>query len=194
VLNGAELRVSSYQGKAWIMTNGTTSRDASTTQHLNVALLADRPAEVQSMVEALEDYASPEPRQIQVWLSIERFRAPSGIHPPYRSLARTEARNITAGRIAEAEASAKEALQRTEVRTAQIESLLDTDSAAVALLLQDEQIDLLVCQVGTKAAIIGGQAAARAACSLLLVPRSASADGQVGFGAHSIGRLIRAHG
>ena len=142
------------------------------------ALLTDRPDELDGLAGALRQYAAGSVREVFAWTAVERFRAPSGTHPPYRGLARVEARNITAERVADAESRAQ-ALVRSWPASdwqAHAEVILDACTDAITSRLLTNQIELLITPGRAGLEGLVRAAAARAGCALLLVPAKPDAD------------------
>jgi hypothetical protein len=136
---------------------------------------------------ALRQFASESVREVAVWPTVERFRAPSSTHPPYRSLARHEARSITSDRAAAAVAKTEESVQSWHGFAWQttVEVLVDVSSEALAQRLTQLGIDLLVVAEGERSTASAVRASERAACPALLVPsardhlaNAAPGDGQ----------------
>jgi hypothetical protein len=148
-----------------------------------VALLAASPEQLASLVQALRQLASDDVHEVFVWLDIERFHAPSSTHPPYRQLARAEARNITAARIARNETEAWEAMRALTGHgwLIQVESFLDATPSLIASRLVSDEIGLLVSE-GEGTAGLAAKAAAEGGCPLLLVPPDGGPSGAVAAG------------
>jgi hypothetical protein len=163
-----------------------------------VAVLTDKPDRLPKLGEALRDFAPSEVRQVLVWLTVERFCAPSGTHPPYRSMARLEARNITIERAAKAQAEASEAMRlwRDFDWQTDVEPVFDVSADVLAHRLLDEEIDLLVTTEAERSAALAVKGSEKAACALLLVPVAGPANdlvlvgGDRRRGTHRSSRLI----
>ena len=143
-------------------------------KHRRVVLLTDSAAQLPMLAQALREFAAGEVREVLVWLQVERFRAPSSTHPPYRGLARIEARNITAERAAAIETEARESMPTWAAGwQTSIEAVLDASAVSIAVQLQAEEIDLVVTlgHAGRNREL-GADAAAIAGRPLLLVPES----------------------
>ena len=138
------------------------------------ALLIERPERLTALGLTLRQTGSSDLGEVFLWLNVERFRAPSSTPLPYRSLARTEARNITAGRVAQGEAEALEATRSwgSEGWQTRIESFIDATPEELAFRLRHEGIDLLVSEDRSRSPGLASRAAALANCPLLLVPRT----------------------
>jgi hypothetical protein len=148
-----------------------------------VALLSGNAGQLPALGQALRQFASEEVREVSVWLNVERFRAPSSTHPPYRALARIEAHNITANRVTQSETEGRDLTQAWAEYGWQthVEAILDASEATIASRLREREIDLLVCEDASETARLGAKAAALAACPLFLVPRNgAGSDGVSG--------------
>jgi hypothetical protein len=162
-------------------------------EYRRVAILAGDPARLTALAAALRQFAAADGRQVLLWAGVQRFRAPSSTHPPYRGLARVEARNITVDRVTEAEASLAVAASALAGQGWQVEAevILDTGMEGIIERLAMSEVELLV----TEPAAFGGQAekiASRAGCALLLVP---STEPAVKAPTSTGGRLLRAlHG
>jgi hypothetical protein len=142
------------------------------------ALLTDRPDELDGLAGALRQYASGGVREVFAWTGVERFRAPSGTHPPYRGLARVEARKITAERVADAESRAQALVRSWSASSwpTHTEVILDACIDTIASRLQINRIELLITPGRNGMEGLARAAAARAGCALLLVPLKADAD------------------
>jgi hypothetical protein len=160
------------------------------------ALLTDAPDRFESLAATLRQYTPGRHGEVSLWTAVERFRAPSGTHPPYRGLARTEARNITADRVAASEAQAN--LVAYSLANAgwdvRVEVILDAGVEAISFRLGDNGIGLLVTEGGTRLAESARTAAALAGCALLLLPSHADEDGGVSYLAGLFGRKQAAPG
>jgi hypothetical protein len=164
-----------------------------------VAVLTDEPDELPNLGLALRQFASDEVNEVVVWLVVERFRAPSSTHPPYRLLARQEARDITAQRSERAEAAAAVVVQAWDGYGWQIglEAVLDASPESIAARLLDQEIDLLVSEGESGAGRMAAKASTTAGCPLLLVPSDASAASTLGTQRprrNLFAPLIRTHG
>jgi hypothetical protein len=163
------------------------------TQYHRVALLVEQPAQVAELGAPLRQLALQGVREVYVWLCVERFKAPSGTHPPYRSLARQEAREITAQRVAGAEASAALSVPSLSGpgRETRVESVLDPTPEAIAARLLASKVDLLI-SAGESGSGLGVKAASLAGCALLIVNEDASGHPLRPEGTTRAGRLLRA--
>jgi hypothetical protein len=137
-----------------------------------VAILAEAPERLKELGRAIYEFAADDILQVFVWIPVECFRAPSGTHPPYRDLARLEARRITEERRSKAEAeTAKAVLAWSDFDWhTQIEAIPDLTAAVLARRLRDKEIGLLVASEGGRVSSLAAKAAKEAACPLLLVP------------------------
>jgi hypothetical protein len=179
------------------MTNSreTSTARASGDSSLKVAILTDRPAELPNLLAGLRSYAPRESLDIRVWVSAERFRAPSGTQLPYRSMARLEAQHITAERVAVAAAEAQESLPQWPGESPlEVEIVLDVTGPELTSRLALQDVHLLVCQAESRLAGIGAQAALEAACSLLLLPVPGLHHRPSHSGWRWAGGLLRVHG
>jgi hypothetical protein len=140
-------------------------------RYANVAVLTDRPAGLGRLQQPLRQLA-PHADAVHVWLGVERFRAPSSTHPPYRVLARAEARNITAERLLQAAAGAREAVATwaADIATPDIAAILDPTTADIIARIVAAEIDLLVCDADSGVVALAERAASQTGRPLLLVP------------------------
>jgi hypothetical protein len=167
-------------------------------KHQRVVLLPDNPAQLPLLAQALRELAGSEVSEVIVWLRVERFHAPSSTHPPYRRLARIEARNITAERASAAEAAAHESMPSwAEGWQTSLEAVIDASAKSIAARLIADEIDLAVTpgdrglsrELATAAAALAGR-------PLLLVPELDAFSSRPGSGERRvfIGHLGATHG
>jgi hypothetical protein len=162
----------------------------------NVAVLTDRPAHLAQLGAALRRFAASDIESMRVWVNVERFRAPSSTPVPYRTLARIEARNITAERLAAAEASATEAAGSWSTSAVvRIEAIAGADAEAIVERMTRCEVDLLACDAASGVVGLAERVAALTGRPVLLIsddePRLSPAQHRTNAAA----RLLRAfHG
>ena len=168
----------------------------------NIAFLGQDGSALEALDKTIQQLAPSGVKSVHAWMAVERFRAPSSTHPPYRGLARQEARNITAERIVRAEAEVAAAMRRWSERgwQATSEVILDLDATALAARLDERAIDLLVCDSGSALVRLAEKVASQTGLPLLLLPQPEEAK-RGPFGHHLLTeanpavRLLRAiHG
>jgi hypothetical protein len=155
------------------MTTFDSETDArSENERGGIAFLSDAPDRLDTLAATLRQYTPARAGGVFLWSAVERFRAPSGTHPPYRGLARREARCITTERVAAAEAQANLVAHSLANSgwDARVEVILDPGVEAISSRLRDNGIELLVTEGGTRLAEAARTAAALAGCALLLLP------------------------